>query len=70
MSTVTLSAGSGAWASLAVRAGLGLASWGIKRAARRTDRDWQLSRMQARAAATAALAEREALYRSAAFRPL
>ncbi|MCD2440895.1 hypothetical protein LQ757_01270 [Agromyces sp. SYSU K20354] len=70
MNTATLSPGSGVLASWAVRGGLSVASWGLQRATRRTDRDRQLSRLEARAAAEAALAERDALYRSAGYRAL
>jgi hypothetical protein len=58
---------SGMLAGWAVRGGLGLATWGLQRATRRTDRDRVLRRMEARAAAEAALAERDASYRSTMF---
>ena len=70
MNTALLSPDSGLLSGWAVRSGLSLASWGLQRATRRTDRDRLLSRLEARAAAEAALAERDALIRSAAFRPL
>ncbi|MGW9630349.1 hypothetical protein ACWGST_06565 [Agromyces sp. NPDC055520] len=54
----------------AVRSGLGLASWGLQREARRNDRDRLQRRIEARATAEAALAERDALHRSAGFLPL
>ncbi|UOE44718.1 hypothetical protein [Agromyces larvae] len=66
MTTVPLNPGSGVVAGWAVRSGLGLATWGIRRASRRTDRDRLLDRIEARAVAEAALAERDALLRSAA----
>lgn len=56
-----LSPGAGALAALAVRGGLGLAAWGLRLAGRRNDRERQLSRLEARAAARQALAERDAL---------
>ncbi|GAA1761824.1 hypothetical protein [Agromyces humatus] len=65
MNSATLSPGSGVLADWAVRGGLLVASWGLRRATRRTDRDRQLSRLEARAAAEAALAERDALIRRA-----
>ncbi|GAA1945349.1 hypothetical protein [Agromyces allii] len=64
MTTATLSPGSGALASLAVRSGLGIAEWGLRRAARRNDRDRLAARLEARATAAAALAERDAMIRS------
>ncbi|QEO13335.1 hypothetical protein FLP10_02065 [Agromyces intestinalis] len=67
MTTAPLNPGSGVVAGWAVRSGLGLATWGIRRASRRTDRDRQLDRLAARAAAEAALVERDALLRSARF---
>ncbi|WP_394551621.1 hypothetical protein ACDF64_12190 [Agromyces sp. MMS24-JH15] len=62
--TATLSPGSGLVAGVAVRTGLGLAGWGIRRARRLADRDLQLSRLEARAVAMQALAERDELVRS------
>ncbi|MFF2273115.1 hypothetical protein ACFVTX_12615 [Agromyces sp. NPDC058136] len=56
-----LSPGAGPLAALAVRGGLGLAGWGLRLASRRNDRDRQLGRVEARAAARQALAERDAL---------
>ncbi|MBM7504428.1 hypothetical protein ACFPER_13135 [Agromyces aurantiacus] len=70
MNTAILSPGSGLVAGLAVRTGLDLAGWGLRRAARRTDRDRLLSRIEARAAAEAALAERDELIRRAGYLPL
>jgi len=68
MNTALLSSpGSGLLSGWAVRSGLGLASWGLQRATRRTDRDRQLRRLEARAAAGAALAERDAIIRSAGY---
>lgn len=65
-----LTAGAGLLAGWAVRGGLGLAGWGLRRATRRADRDHQLDRRQARLLAEQALAERDALVRSAGFLPL
>lgn len=56
-----LAPGAGALAGLAVRSGLGLASWGLRLASRRNDRERQLDRFAARSAARRALAERDAL---------
>jgi len=70
MTTATLSPGAGRLAGLAVRSGLGLAGWGLRRASRRTDRERLLDRAEARAAAARALAEREELFRSAGYLPL
>ncbi len=70
MNLAALSPGSGMLAGWAVRGGLGLASWGMRRASRRTDRDRQLNRLAARAAAEAALAERDLLIRRAGYPPL
>ncbi|KRE26252.1 hypothetical protein [Agromyces sp. Soil535] len=71
MNTALLSSpGSGLLSGWAVRSGLGLASWGLQRATRRTDRDRLLRRLEARAAAEAALAERDAIIRSAGYLPL
>ena len=67
MNTALLSPRSGILAGWAVRSGLGLASWGLQRASRRTDRDLLLRRLQARAAAEAALADRDATYRSSTY---
>lgn len=65
-----LTAGSGLLAGLAVRGGLGLAGWGLRRATRRADRDRQLDRHESLLLAEQALAERDALVRSAGFLPL
>ncbi|KRC58362.1 hypothetical protein ASE14_17285 [Agromyces sp. Root81] len=70
MNTALLSSSSGLLSGWAVRSGLGLASWGMQRAARRTDRDRLQRRLEAMAAAEAALAERDAMHRSAGFLPL
>jgi hypothetical protein len=67
MNTALLSPRTGILAGLAVRSGLSLAGWGLQRAARRTDRDRLLRRLEARAAAEAALAERDATYRSSTY---
>ena len=56
-----LAPGAGPLAALAVRGGLGLAGWGLRLASRRNDRERQLDRVQARAAARQALAERDLL---------
>ncbi|MFE6963536.1 hypothetical protein ACFVAJ_00395 [Agromyces sp. NPDC057679] len=56
-----LAPGAGPLAALAVRGGLGLAGWGLRLASRRNDRARQLGRLEARAAARQALAERDAL---------
>ena len=68
MNTALPSSGSGLLSGWAVRSGLCLASWGLQRATSRTDRDRVLRRLEARAAAEAALAERDALIRNAALR--
>ncbi|UOQ89579.1 hypothetical protein MUN74_01280 [Agromyces endophyticus] len=44
-----------------MRGGLGLAGWGLRLASRRGDRGRQLDRLEARATARRALAERDAL---------
>jgi hypothetical protein len=67
MNTALLSPNTGILAEWAVRSGLTLASWGMQRAARRNDRDRLLRRIEARAAAEAALAEREATFRSSTY---
>ena len=67
MNTALLSPSAGLLSGWAVRLGLTLASWGLARAARRTDRDRLLRRLAARAAAEAALAERDARFRSSTF---
>jgi hypothetical protein len=67
MNTALLSPRTGLLEDLAVRSGLGLASWGLQRASRRNDRDRLLRRLEARAAAEAALAERETTYRSSTY---
>ncbi|WP_127793122.1 hypothetical protein [Agromyces sp. LHK192] len=67
--TATINPGTGFLAGAAVRTGLGLAGWGIRRSRRLGDRDRQLSRIEARAAAERALGERDALLRSAVFQP-
>ncbi|MFF2370320.1 hypothetical protein [Agromyces sp. NPDC058110] len=64
MTAALLSPGSGAVAALAVRSGFGLAEWGLRRAARRNDRDRLAARAEARALAASALAERDAVIRS------
>jgi hypothetical protein len=56
-------------ADWAVRSGLRLAAWGLQREARRTDRDRLLRRLEGRAAAESALAERDALMRAAGSPP-
>ncbi|MET4159816.1 hypothetical protein [Agromyces sp. PvR057] len=68
MTTALLSPGSGAVARLAVRSGLGIAEWGLRRAARRNDPDRLRSILEARAVAAAALAERDALIRRSVHR--
>lgn len=67
MNTALLSSRTGMLAGWAVRSGLSLASWGLQRAARRTDRDRLVRRLEARAAADAAMAERDATYRSSTY---
>jgi hypothetical protein len=67
MNTALLSPNTGLLAEWAVRSGLGLASWGLQRATRRNDRDRLLRRIEARAAAEAALAERDASFRSSTY---
>jgi hypothetical protein len=67
MNTALLSPDTGLLAEWAVRSGLRLAGWGLQRAARRNDRDRLLRRLEARAAAEAALAERETAYRSSTY---
>lgn len=67
MNTALLSPSAGLLSGWAVRGGLTLAGWGLARAARRTDRDRLLRRLEARAAAEAALAERDALMKTAGF---
>lgn len=67
MNTALLSSRTGMLAGWAVRSGLSLASWGLQRAARRTDRDRLVRRLEARAAAEAAMAERDATYRSSTY---
>ncbi|MGI9823387.1 hypothetical protein [Agromyces sp. Marseille-Q5079] len=64
MTTATLSPTSGLVASVAVRGGLRMAEWGLRRAARRNDPDRLLRRTEARAIVAAALAERDAVIRS------
>lgn len=70
MNTLILSPVSGRLSEWAVRVGLGLARWGRRRAARRTDRDRLLRRMAERSAAEAALAERDRVVRAGTFLPL
>lgn len=70
MNTLTLSPVSGRLSEWAVRAGLGLARWGRRRTARRTDRDRLLRRMAERSAAEDALAERDRVIRAGTFLPL
>ncbi|GAA1801998.1 hypothetical protein [Agromyces neolithicus] len=67
MNTALLSPGAGILSGWAVRGGLTLASWGLARAARRTDRDRLMRHIEARAAAEAALAERAALMKTAGY---
>ena len=67
MNTALLSPRTGLLADWAVRGGLSLASWGMQRATRRNDRDRLLRRLAARAAAEAALAERDTSYRSTTY---
>jgi len=67
MNTALLSPSTGVLAGWAVRSGLSLATWGMQRASRRNDRDRLLRRLAARAAAEAALAERDAAYRSSTY---
>ncbi|RZS67674.1 hypothetical protein EV187_0095 [Agromyces ramosus] len=67
MNSALLSPRTGFLADWAVRSGLGLASWGLQRAARRNDRDRLLRRLEARAAAEAALAERDAAHRASTY---
>jgi hypothetical protein len=69
MNTAVLSPQSGVLADWAVRSGLGLAAWGLQRATRRTDRDRLLRHLRTRAAAEAALTERDALIRAAMYPP-
>jgi hypothetical protein len=57
----------GMLADWAVRGGLRLASWGMQRATRRNDRDRLVRHLEARAAAQAALAERDATFRSTTY---
>ena len=64
MNTALPSPRTGMLADWAVRSGLSLAGWGLQRATRRHDRDRLLRRLEARAAAEAALAERDATFRS------
>lgn len=70
MNAAMPSAGAGMIAGWAVRTGLDLAEWGLRRAARRTDRERLMRRVEARAAAEAALAERDDLIRRAGYLPL
>ena len=70
MNTLILSPVSGRLSDWAVRIGLGLARWGRRRDARRTDRDRQLRRMAERSAAEAALADRDRVVRAGTFAPL
>jgi hypothetical protein len=70
MNTLTLSPVSTRPSEWAVRAGLGLARWGRRRAARRADRDRLLRRMAERSAAEQALDERDRLIRTGTFLPL
>ncbi|GAA2039235.1 hypothetical protein GCM10009819_25460 [Agromyces tropicus] len=59
MNTLILSPASGRLSELAVRAGLALARWGRRRAARAGDRDRMLRTLAARSAAREALDERD-----------
>ena len=70
MNAATFSTGSGLIAGWAIRTGLDLAGWGLRRATRLTDRERIISRLEARAAAETALAERDAIIRSAGWLPL
>lgn len=70
MNTLILSPVSGRLSDWAVRIGLGLARWGRRRDARRTDRDHQLRRIAERSAAEAALAERDRMISAGTFLPL
>jgi hypothetical protein len=67
MNTALLSPSTGLLADWAMRFGLSLAAWGMLRARRRNDRDRLLRHLEARAAAQAAVAERDAAYRSTTF---
>lgn len=67
MNTALLPRRPGILAGLALRGGLTLASWGLERAAARTDRDRLARRLAVRAAAEAAVAERDATFRSSAY---
>ena len=66
MTIAPLSAQSGVLAPLAVRTGLTVAEWGLRRAARRSDRDDLQRRVEARALAEAVLAEHDAMVRRSA----
>ena len=70
MNSATLAPASGRLSGWAVRSGLALARWGLRRAARRSDRDRLLRRMAAQSAAETALAERDRMLRTSAFLPL
>lgn len=70
MNALTLSPVSGRLSEWAVRAGLGLARWGRRRAARRADRDRLLRRMAERSAAEAALADRDRVVRAGMLMPM
>ncbi|KQM83894.1 hypothetical protein [Agromyces sp. Leaf222] len=63
MTTTLLSPGSGVIAVLAVRSGLRITEWGLRRAARRADADRLRSEADTRAVVAAALPERDALIR-------
>lgn len=70
MNTLILSPVSGRLSDWAVRIGLGLARWGRRRDARRTDRDRQLRLMAERSAAEAARVERDRTISAGTFLPL
>ena len=67
MNSALLSPRTGMLADWAVRSGLRLAGWGLQRTTRRNDRDRLLRRLEARAAAEAARAERDAQIRSTTY---
>ena len=70
MNSMTYSPGSNRLGEWAVRSGLALARWGVRRAARRTDRDRLTARIAAQSAAEAAIDERDRLIRRATFSPM
>lgn len=67
MNSLTYSPGSNRIGEWAVRSGLALARWGLRRAARRTDRARLLRRLAWHSEAEAAIAERDRVIRSATF---